>query len=252
MQDRNILIVEDDIDMRRLIAQYLERAGFDVREVGNAQEMRLALADGPVDLLLLDVMLPGQDGLDICRRLRGDPDHASLPIIMLTALTDMPDRVVGLEIGADDYLGKPFEPRELLARIKAVLRRSPRMAQPAAPAAGVVPAELEVIRFEGWELDTRSRQLISPERVSVGLASLDYRVLLCLLRHPDEPLSRDRLLTEAFGRERSPIDRAVDVCVSRLRAHLEPDSRKPRIIRTVRHEGYMYSPTRDAAAADVL
>lgn len=236
-----ILVVEDDADMRQLIVDYLGRARLHAQGAGDGEEMAQALQSQRPDLIVMDIMLPGTDGLALCQQLRSDPATAGLPIIMLTARDGALDRVVGLELGADDYLSKPFEPMELLARIKAVLRRSRPVAEtvtPAAPAMHGAPQR----RFGAWCLDAQGRQLVSPQGVLISLASSDYRILEHLLDHPHHPVSRDQLMHIAFGRERIAWDRAVDVCVSRLRGHIEADSRRPLLIRTVRHEGYMFTP----------
>lgn len=241
----HILVVEDDVDMRQLIATFLQNAQFNVREADNGQAMHEALLQGPTDLIVMDLMLPGVDGLDLCKELRAHPSYASIPIIMLTARSSTLDRVLGLELGADDYLAKPFEPVELLARIKAVLRRSP--VDQALAAANTVLQDMTgddipaTYYFEGWQLNTRARQMHSPDGVVISLANSDYQILQLLLSRPHRPISRDELLEHAFGRERAPNDRTVDVCVSRLRGHLETDTRQPRMIRTIRHEGYMYN-----------
>lgn len=241
----HILVVEDDFDMCQLIATYLQNAQFNVRTAESGPAMREALLQGPTDLIVMDVMLPGVDGLDLCKELRANPAYAHTPIIMLTARSSTLDRVLGLELGADDYLAKPFEPVELLARIKAVLRRSPPELSPAAAQAAANEASGDetpaTYYFGGWQLNTRARQLHSPEGVVISLANSDYQILQLLLSRPHRPISRDELLEHAFGRERAPNDRTVDVCVSRLRGHLESDSRQPRLIRTIRHEGYMYN-----------
>ncbi|THU05465.1 response regulator transcription factor [Lampropedia puyangensis] len=241
----HILVVEDDFDMSQLIATFLHQAQFNVKTAEHGDAMREALLQGPTDLIVMDLMLPGSDGLDLCKELRAHPTYAKTPIIMLTARGSTLDRVLGLELGADDYLAKPFEPVELLARIKAVLRRSPpeNALNPSANDAlhnesDDIPA---TYHFEGWQLNTRARQLHSPEGVVISLANSDYQILQLLLSRPHRPISRDELLEHAFGRERAPNDRTVDVCVSRLRSHLESDSRQPRMIRTIRHEGYMYN-----------
>lgn len=234
-----ILVVEDDADMRQLIVDYLARARLRAQGAGDGQEMALALQRQRPDLIVMDIMLPGTDGLALCQQLRADPATAWLPIIMLTARDGALDRVVGLELGADDYLSKPFEPMELLARIKAVLRR-------VRPTTAVDATAAAQRRFGAWRLDAPSRQLVSPQGVLISLASSDYRILEHLVDHPHQPVSRDQLMDIAFGRERVAWDRAVDVCISRLRGHIEADSRRPRLIRTVRHEGYMFTPPSDA------
>lgn len=235
-----ILVVEDDADMRELIVSYLVKSRLQTRGAADGLEMAAALEHGLPDLILLDIMLPGADGMVLCQQLRANPATAQVPIIMLTARDSVLNRVVGLELGADDYLSKPFEPMELLARIRAVLRRVrphapplPGMPEPQAPL---------LLRFGRFSLDLSLRHLVSPSNVLISLASSDYRILEHLLRHPHRAVSRDQLMDLAFGRERSASDRAVDVCISRLRGHIEVDSRKPLIIRTVRHEGYMLVP----------
>jgi two-component system OmpR family response regulator len=183
-----------------------------------------------VDLVVLDLMLDGEDGLDIARELRR---RDTVPIVMLSARGGLLDRILGLEMGADDYLPKPFDPRELLAKIRSVLRRA---RQAPAPRHGDAAA---YVNFAGWRLDTCMKQMLSPEGVVVTLGGSDYRTLRTLLDHPNRPLSRDYLLDEVFGKERSPLDRSIDVCVSRLRQHLKDTARQATLIRTVRNEGYM-------------
>lgn len=236
-----ILLVDDDADMRQLTSQYLRKAHYDTQTLPDGDALVPTLTREPPDLLLLDLMLPGTDGLALCKSLRADLRFAHIPVIMLTAKDSTLDRVVGLEMGADDYLSKPFEPLELLARIKAVLRRTqPQAAN--APSLAAVAHNPNRMLFHGWTLELHTRQLLSPQHVVISLASSDFRILHHLLSHPHCPVSRDQLMGIAFGRERVATDRAVDVCISRLRAHLEVDARQPRLIRTVRHEGYMYSP----------
>lgn len=249
-EKQKIIVVEDDAEMRQLIADYLSRSQFEVRAAENAQTLFALLQTAPADLVLLDIMLPGSDGLDICKKLRANAQYAGMGIIMLTARDSMLDRVLGLELGADDYVSKPFEPLELMARIKAVLRRSQLAQQGQAAHDGVsvlssAPQENKhVVAFEGWALDTRSRHLISPKEVVLSLPSSDYHILLLLLQTPDQPISRDQLMAAAFGRERTPADRSVDVCISRLRGYFESEDPDRHFIRTIRHEGYMYSSSR--------
>lgn len=220
-----ILVVDDDPDIRELLSGYLRQARFDVDTAEDGVAMWARMEAACPDLVILDLMLPGEDGLSLCQALR-----ERTAIIILTAQGATVDRVVGLELGADDYVAKPFDPRELLARIKAVLRR----ARPTPPA-----DEPTQIRFAGWTLDLRARHMLSPEGLVVSLPGSDFQVLRLLLAHPHQPLSRDFLMQRVFGRERGPMDRSVDVCISRLRQHLEHDSRRPELIRTVRHEGYV-------------
>jgi two-component system OmpR family response regulator len=226
----NILVVEDDRETRTLIAKYLRNNACNVTAVSDGREMSRAMADHRVDLIILDVMLPGEDGLSLCRKVRSE---AQTPIIMLTARGEDVDRIVGLEMGADDYLPKPFDPRELIAKIKVVLRRT-RSVPSARPA-----DSLEFVSFAGWRLDTRMKQMLSPDGVIVSLGGSDYRTLRALLDHPNRPLSREFLLDQVFGKERTPLDRSIDVCVSRLRHYLKDKARGAKLIRTVRNEGYM-------------
>lgn len=233
-----ILVVEDDTDMRQLIVDYLAKSRLQTHGVEDGQAMAKFLQQRRPDLILLDIMLPGTDGLVLCQQLRAAPATASIPIIMLTARDSTLDRVVGLELGADDYMSKPFEPLELLARVKAVLRRvEPKTAAP--PPTAAAPA---LLSCGPWTLDVHQRHLLSPQGVVISLANSDYRILEHMLNHPHQTFSRDQLMNLAFGREHTAWDRAIDVCISRLRGHIEVNSRRPQIIRTVRHEGYMFTP----------
>lgn len=227
MNDR-ILIVDDDPGLRELLADYLGRHGFAVSGVNDGRGLWAALEREPVDLVILDLMLPGDDGLVLCRTLRA---RSPIPIIMLTARGDDTDRIVGLEMGADDYLPKPFNPRELLARIKSILRRSR-----SAPAD---PGEARRFQFAGWTLDVDARQLVAPDGVVVALGASDYRLLRVFLDHPQRVLNRDQLLDWTQGREAAPFDRSIDVQVSRLRRRLRDDPREAILIKTVRNEGYI-------------
>lgn len=233
-----ILLVDDDERLRALLQRYLETQGFAVRGVGDGARMRQALDRGHYDLIVLDLMLPGEDGLEICRRLRGQGD--ATPIVMLTAKGDEIDRIVGLEIGADDYLPKPVNPRELLARIRAVLRRAP----------GVVPGAPDAaagdIVFGPFRLDFGRREL-SRDGVPLRLTSGEFAMLAVLLRHPHQPLTRDRLMSLARGRGHEAYERSVDVAIARLRKLLEDDPGQPRLIQTVWGVGYVYVPPEQAA-----
>jgi DNA-binding response OmpR family regulator len=233
MDKRKILVVDDDKRLRDLLFRYLGEQGFTVRLAENAEAMDRALARGAFDLVILDLMLPGEDGLSICRRLRAnEPQQA---IIMLTARGDEIDRIVGLEMGADDYLPKPFNPRELTARIQAVLRRR-TAAVPGAPT-----AENRVVAFGNVEVDLSTRILKrdgEPQSITTG----EFAVLKALLEHARQPLSRDRLMTLARGREQGPFDRAIDVQVSRLRKLIEPDPSRPRYLQTGWGFGYVFIP----------
>ncbi len=228
----HILVVDDDREIRDLVAKFLGRHGYRVSTARDGVEMFKVLDGWRVDLVVLDLMLPGEDGLSLCRRLRA---ASTVPVIMLTAMGEETDRIIGLEMGADDYLPKPFNPRELLARIKAVLRRA--QALPEAPV-----ERTPEIRFAGWMLDTAARRLESPDGVAVELSAGEYDMLMAFLDHPRRVLSRDQLLDLARGRAAMPFDRAVDVQIGRLRKKIEADPKDPQIIKTVRGGGYMFTP----------
>ncbi|HMM54469.1 MAG TPA: two-component system response regulator OmpR [Candidatus Desulfobacillus sp.] len=231
---QKILVVDDDQRLRELLGRYLGQQGFAVRTVDSVAAMDKALAREIYALIVLDLMMPGEDGLSACRRLRGNKDDT--PIIMLTAKGDDVDRIVGLEMGADDYLPKPFNPRELVARIHAVLRRR------AAPApAGAPAAEEGAICFGSVSVDLATRNLTRDGR-SHALTTGEFAVLKVLLQHPRQPLSRDRLMELARGREYEAFDRAIDVQVSRLRKLVEDDPSRPRYIQTVWGFGYVFVP----------
>ncbi|MGH8618582.1 MAG: osmolarity response regulator transcription factor OmpR, partial [Burkholderiales bacterium] len=219
-----ILVVDDDLRLRELLKRYLGEQGYAVRAVGDSAEMGRALERERCDLLVLDLMLPGEDGLAICRRLRGQGER--LPIIMLTAKGDDVDRIVGLEIGSDDYLAKPFNPRELVARIQAVLRRSPARETPGAPA-----AENEIARFGEFMLNLGTRSLLRNGE-AVTLTTGEFALLKVLVQHARQPLSRDKLMELARGREFGAFDRSIDVQISRLRKLLEADPTKHALIQT--------------------
>jgi two-component system OmpR family response regulator len=231
----HLLVVEDDGEMRNLIAKLLRQHGFRATGARDGREMWEILATAPVDLILLDVMLPGQSGLDLCRALRA---KSAVPIIMVTARGEETDRVLGLELGADDYIAKPFGRAELLARVRALLRRSHGIAgEPVAGAAG------DHLSFGGWSLDTRRRELVSPDGVAVDLSGGEYDLLLAFCEHTQRVLSRDQLLDLARNRHAfNGTDRSVDVMVSRLRRKLEPTDESPAVIKTVRGTGYMLIP----------
>ncbi len=224
----HLLIVDDDPGLRELLADYLGRNGFRVSGVADGRGLWAALEQEPVDLIILDLMLPGDDGLVLCRTLRA---RSPIPIIMLTARGDDTDRIVGLEMGADDYLPKPFNPRELLARIKSILRR--------ARSVPAEPGEARRCHFAGWTLDADARQLVAPDGVLVPLGASEYRLLRVFLDHPQRILNRDQLLDLTQGREAAPFDRSIDVQVSRLRRRLRDDPRDATLIKTVRNEGYV-------------
>jgi two-component system, OmpR family, response regulator len=228
----HLLVVDDDREIRDLLSNLLARRGYRVTTAREDGEMQQALASGMIDLVILDIMLPGKDGLAICRDLRS---MKNVPIIMLTARGDAIDRVLGLEMGADDYLPKPFDVRELEARIKAVLRRG-GAATPGRENRGVAFA------FAGWTLDLRQRQLTSPDGAVVEITSGEFDLLVVLAERPQRVLTRDQLLDLARGREATPFDRSIDIQVSRLRRKIEPDPKNPTLIKTVRGGGYMFTP----------
>jgi two-component system phosphate regulon response regulator OmpR len=229
-----ILVVDDDARLRDLLNRYLDEQGFAVRAVHDAIEMNRHLAREHYDLMILDLMLPGEDGLSICRRLRGGGEK--MPIIMLTAKGDEVERIVGLEIGADDYLPKPFNPRELVARIQAVLRRQPPPAPPGAPS-----TDHQVVEFGPFRLDLAARSL-TRAGAEVSLTTGEFALLKVLTQHPRNPLSRDKLMELARGREFGAFDRSIDVQVSRLRKLIENDPSKPVYIQTVWGFGYVFIP----------
>ncbi|MBS0476989.1 MAG: response regulator [Proteobacteria bacterium] len=233
-----ILLVDDEEALRQPLAEYLSRQGFAVTEAATAAEARSVLRDDLPDIVLLDIMMPGEDGLSLCRHLS---ETRGVPTILLTAKGEAMDRVVGLEIGADDYVVKPFEPRELVARIRSVLRRAAK--------GGSVPAEDEVFEFEGWTLDPLKRRLSAPDGALVSISSVEFRLLMAFVEHPRQVLDRDRLLDMVQGREAHLFDRAVDNQVSRLRRKVEPDSRNPTLIQTVWGGGYMLAADVRRAAA---
>lgn len=232
-KNQHILIVDDDSRLRDLLTRYLGEQGFVVKAVADAQQMDKTRGREHYHLIVLDLMMPGEDGLSVCRRLRGQGDRT--PIIMLTAKGDEVDRIVGLEMGADDYLPKPFNPRELLARIHAVLRR-----QGSVPPGA--PEEMpETIRFGNVEVDFSARTLKRGDE-TLSLTTGEFAVLKVLLQNPRQPLSRDKLMTLARGREQGPFDRAIDVQVSRLRKLIEVDPSQPRYLQTVWGFGYVFMP----------
>ena len=229
----HILVVDDHREIRELVSRTLTKDGFRVSTAADGRAMRKALADSRIDLVLLDLMLPGEDGLSLCRTLRAG---SNIPIIMLTAKGEEVDRVIGLEMGADDYLPKPFGSRELIARIKAVLRRSRDTASaPLEPH----PAGY---RFDRWRLDTGARELLRDDGVTVPLSTGEYDLLLALVQRPQRVLNRDQLLDLARGRAANALDRSIDTQISRLRKKLERDPGEPLIIKTIWGGGYMFTP----------
>jgi two-component system OmpR family response regulator len=226
----SLLLVDDEATLREPLAEYLTRQGFVVREAESAAAARTVLVDTTPDLALVDIMMPGEDGLSLCRHL---VEARGIPVILLTAKSEAMDRIIGLEIGADDYVPKPFEPRELVARIRSVLRRAAKDTS-----AARVDDEQFVYQFEGWELDPLKRRLTDPEGALIAISTAEFRMLKALLDHPRQVLDRDRLLDMVQGREAHLFDRAVDNQVSRLRRKIEVDSRNPELIQTVRGGGY--------------
>jgi len=237
-----ILIVDDDPEIRRLLVDYLARNGFEAIAARDGREMGQALTRHAVDLVVLDLMLPDTDGLTLCRDLRA---KSNLPVLMLTARGEETDRIVGIEMGADDYLVKPFNPRELLARIKSILRRT-RALPP-----NMRPESARCLAFAGWCLDTAARLLSAPDGVATPLSGGEYRLLRILLDHPNRVLNRDQLTAMIHGHEAEAYDRAIDVQVSRLRQRLRDDSREPVLIKTVRGEGYVLAATVERRATCV-
>lgn len=226
----HILIVDDDAEIRSLLGAYLDKNGYRTTTAADGDAMWKVLARTAVDLIVLDVMMPGDDGLTLCRKLQSESDT---PVIMLTARGEETDRIVGLEMGADDYLAKPFSPRELLARIKSVLRRYRSLPR------NLRPDDAREIVFGGWRLDTVARHLVSADGVVTSLSGAEYRLLKVFLNHPNRVLTRDQLTMFAKGHEADPLDRSIDIQVSRLRHRLNDDAGEPAIIKTVRGEGYV-------------
>jgi two-component system OmpR family response regulator len=231
--EKRILIVDDDREIRDLLAQFLGKHEYQVETAANGNELMKKLDAGRYDIIVLDLMMPGEDGLSLCRKLRVT---SNIPVIMLTAMGEDTDRIVGLEIGADDYIAKPFNPRELLARIKAVLRRSEYALQ-----ASHINKH-QHLAFEGWQLDLEKRELRSTDNVLMPLTSGEYDLLVAFVEHPQRVLNRDQLLDLTRGRIAGPFDRSIDVQLSRLRRKIEPDAKTPTLIKTVRSGGYIFTP----------
>ncbi|WFO51685.1 response regulator [Aeromonas veronii] len=228
----HILVVDDHSEIRDLLKRFLEQHGLRVSCARDGKEMKRLLEEREFDLLVLDLMMPGEDGLTLCRELRV---KSNLPIIMLTAMGEETDRIIGLEMGADDYLAKPFNPRELLARIKAVMRRTQVETQPAAETL------TRDLRFDRWLLDVNRRELVDEDGVGLSLSTAEFDLLKVFLERPQRVLSRDQLLDLARGREAVAFDRAIDTLVSRLRRKLERDPKNPELIKTIWGGGYMFS-----------
>ncbi|MCG7991815.1 MAG: response regulator [Candidatus Thiodiazotropha lotti] len=228
----HILVVDDHQEIRTLLQRFLTDHGYRITTASNGVEMKKRLQDAAIDLIVLDLMMPGEDGLTLCRNLRAE---SNIPVIMLTAMGEETDRIIGLEMGADDYLAKPFNPRELLARIKAVMRRIGTMPE-------VSREELsQQLNFLGWTLRPASRELTDPQQTLVPLSTAEFTLLMAFVTRPGRVLSRDQLLDLARGREARAFDRAIDTLVSRLRRKLRDQPRNPQIIKTVRGGGYLFA-----------
>lgn len=231
----HILVVDDDSEIRELVSSYLKKNGLRTTVAADGRQMRSFLDGNTVDLIVLDVMMPGDDGLVLCRELRAGK-HKATPVLMLTARDDEMDRIIGLEMGADDYLSKPFAARELLARIKAILRRT-RMLPPNLQ----ISEAGQLLTFGDWRLDTVGRHLLDREGTTVALSGAEYRLLRVFIDHPQRVLNRDQLLNLTQGRDAEIFDRSIDLLVSRVRQRLGDDAREPTYIKTVRAEGYVFS-----------
>lgn len=262
-KSRHLFVVDDDEDIRHLLKVYLEKHQFTVSTASSGEDFLAAFSKEPdTDLVILDIMLPGEDGFSVCRSLRS---KSSVPVIMLTANSDEMDRIVGLELGADDYLAKPFNPRELLARIKAILRRTEAQnaelgreqandAQTSTDSNHQQTLTLhQLFHFADFTLDALSRELMHKDGSITALSGADFNLLMLFLTHPGRVLSRDRIAETTRGRDSSPLDRFIDVHVSRLRQRLKEDARHPQLIKTVRGEGYILTvavETKDALASE--
>lgn len=229
----HLLVVDDHREIRDLVSRFMTKHGFRVTTASDGREMRKAFADSSIDLVVLDLMLPGEDGLSLCRDLRA---QSNIPIVMLTAMGEETDRIVGLEMGADDYLAKPFNPRELLARIKAVMRRSRTL-----PGETLSPGR-SIAQFENWRFDMRRRYLESHDGVIVSLSTGEFNLLLAFVQHAQRVLSRDQLLDFTHARKPEPFDRSIDTQVGRLRRKIEPDPKNPSLIKTEWGGGYVFTP----------
>jgi len=237
---QHLLLVDDDKELCALLSKFLNRHGYRVSLAHNGNEMVAILETSRINLVILDLMLPGEDGLALCRRIRAT---SSLPIIMLTAMADEVDRIIGLEMGADDYLAKVANPRELLARVRAVLRRV------GAPEATAAADQSRILEFAGWRLDVTHRQLISSKGALVPLRAGEFDLLLVLAERPQRVLSRDQLLDLSRGRSANVFDRSIDVQISRLRRKIEPDPKEPVLIKTVRSGGYILAASVNVVGA---
>lgn len=232
MTQPHLLLVEDESAIREPLGEFLRRSGYRVSEAGEAGEAREILAEKQIDCVICDIMMPGEDGLSLTRHIRETSD---IPVILLTARAEETDRIVGLEMGADDYVVKPFSPRELAARVKVILRRA------GGNGGRQIAADRQRYRFAGWTLDAAEQVLIDADGVRVALSTGEFRLLLALVTHPRQVLSRDRLLDLTQGRDAAPFDRAIDNQISRLRKKVENDSSKPELIKTVWGGGYSFA-----------
>ena len=235
----HILVVDDDAEIRDLLREYLQKHDYRVTTLPDGRALRATVETSQPDVIILDLMMPGEDGLTLCRDLRA---RSNVPIIMLTARGDETDRIVGLEMGADDYVPKPFSPRELLARVKSVLRRARSLPE------NLQPEPSASYHFAGWTLDVASRNLVATDGVVVALSGTEFRLLRIFLDHPNRVLTRDQLIDLMLSRDAARFDRAMDVQVSRLRHRLREDAREPAIIKTVRSQGYVFAARVDAAS----
>lgn len=238
VKGKTILVVDDEPRVRRLLVRYLAGEGFRVVEAGDGNAMRKAFAAGPIDLVLLDLLLPGEDGLTLMREIRRD---SAVPVIVVTSKGELVDRVAGLETGADDYIAKPFHLREVLARVRSVLRRSVEAAPPPA-AAEAQAAPGERLSFDGWQLDLARRVLLQPDGDPLTLTTAEFNLLASFARAPGRPLSRDHLMDSVKGQDWHPFDRSIDTQVGRLRKKIERNPRRPEMIKTVRGVGYLFTP----------
>src|SRR6056297_2212871 len=232
---KTILIIDDDNDVRELLVEYFEKNNFQALSLPEGSKLSGTLDKHQVDLVILDIMLPGQDGYELCKVIRS---KSQVPIIMLTAVSETTDKIVGLELGADDYLTKPFNPRELLARIKVNFRRLDNVQQDTK----TIEPETVFYHFADWKLDEGRRSLLSPDAVELSISTGEYDLLYALVNHPGRVLTRDFLIDLMKNRDATPFDRSVDIQVSRLRQKLEADAKSPQIIKTIRNGGYMFTP----------
>lgn len=230
-REPHLLLVDDDPEIQRLLKKFLSQYGFRITVAADGREMRKALDDWNIEMVILDIMLPGEDGFALCREIR---THSKIPIIMLTAVSEETDRILGLELGADDYLSKPFNPRELLARVRAILRRTDDGGE------RTQQIHHETIQFADWTLDLGARELCDRDGVSIHLSSGEYALLVTFLNHAQRTLSREQLVDITRGQNSIPFDRSIDIQVSRLRKKIEPDSKSPKFIKTIRGAGYQF------------